>query len=177
MQYLVIKALHIIFMVSWFAGLFYIIRLFIYHTEANDKPDMERNILQSQFKIMERKLWYIITWPAMVLTVTFGVWMLVLNPALLKSGYMHIKLGFVAGLIIYHLVCGNILRQLKQNIFKLTSFKLRLLNELATLFLVAIVFIIVLRHSMNWVWGLLGFFGTAFLLLIAVKTYKQIRGK
>ena len=74
-MYLYPKALHIIFVVSWFAGLFYIIRLFIYHTEAEEKPESERKALQDQFKIMENRLWYIITWPAAILATVFGVWM------------------------------------------------------------------------------------------------------
>src|SRR5688500_13416510 len=98
MAYNYIKAIHIIFMVSWMAGLFYIVRLFIYHTEANDKPADERMILQRQFLIMESKLWNIITTPAMILTVLAGVVMLYLNPALLTIGWMQIKLAFVAGL-------------------------------------------------------------------------------
>ena len=98
-----IKALHLIFMVSWFAGLFYMVRLFIYFREAADKPTPEKEIVQNQFVIMMQRLWWIITTPAMVLTVAFGVWMLALNPAyLLKAPWMHLKLGFVLLLLIYH---------------------------------------------------------------------------
>jgi protoporphyrinogen IX oxidase len=93
MDFGIVKALHIIFVVSWFAGLFYIVRLFIYHTESLQKPEEEGKILRNQFEIMERKLWYIITWPAMILTIIFGVWMLVLVPAYLAQPWMHLKLG------------------------------------------------------------------------------------
>ena len=90
-----IKSLHIIFVVSWFAGLFYIIRLFIYHTEAQEKTPEEARILSDQFIIMERKLWWIITSPAMYLTVLFGVWMLIIVPPHLSTSWMKLKLIFV----------------------------------------------------------------------------------
>ena len=69
-----VLSLHIIFIVTWFAGLFYIVRLFIYHTEAEAKPEPEKSILQNQYKIMEKRLWYGITWPSLVLTLIFGPW-------------------------------------------------------------------------------------------------------
>src|SRR5690606_2899818 len=103
MEFLSIKSLHIIFVVSWFAGLFYMPRLFIYHSEAALKPKVEADILIAQFKIMERKLWYIITWPAGILTIAFGIWMLIINSAYLNMPWMHLKLGFVLVLIVYHL--------------------------------------------------------------------------
>src|SRR5690554_5477622 len=126
MSYTVLKALHIIFMVSWFAGLFYIVRLFIYHTEAQDKSEQEKEILSAQFKIMERKLWWIITTPAMILTVLFGTLMLVDNPALLKMPWMHLKLTFVALLLVYHFICQDIMQKLDKDRFKWNSNKLRL---------------------------------------------------
>ena len=105
-------------MVSWFAGLFYIVRLYIYHTEAQKKPEMERSILSTQFIEMEKKLWWIITTPAMILTVVFGTWMLIANPGFLKMPWMHIKLAFVVLLLVYHFVCQKILFDLKKGIFK-----------------------------------------------------------
>jgi putative membrane protein len=177
MQYFVVKALHIIFVVSWFAALFYIVRLFIYHVEAEEKPEEARKVLQEQYKIMQRKLWYIIGWPAMVLTFVFGTWMLVLHPALLKMPFMHVKLALVFGLLLYHLYCQKIMNQLKKDVIKFSSFKLRLINEGATLFLVSIVFVVVLKNAMNWVWGVVGFMGTAVMLMIAVKWYKKLREK
>lgn len=174
-MYDIAKALHIIFVVSWFAGLFYMVRLFIYHTETTDKPQPEKEILQKQYKIMEKRLWNIITWPAMIGTIVFGTWMLILNPGLLKFGYMHIKLTFVLGLIIYHIICHKIFLNLKNDKINLTSGKLRVWNEIATLFLVAIVFIIVLRNSMNWIYGVGGFFGVGILLMLGIKLYKKTR--
>ncbi len=175
MDYTTIKSLHIIFVVSWFAGLFYIVRLFIYHTEAQEREETAKKILSDQFEIMEKKLWCIITTPAMILTLFFGVWMLVENPILLKQPWMHIKLTFVALLLFYHLVCQKIIRDLKKGIFKWKSNGLRLWNEVATLALVAIVFLVEMQNSMDWMKGTLGFFGVAIGLMIGIKIYKKSR--
>lgn len=172
-----IKALHIIFVVSWFAGLFYMVRLFIYHIESKDKSQIESKILGEQYKIMEKKLWYIITTPAMILTVVFGVWMILLNKGFLYAPWMHIKLTFVALLLVYHFICQRIMNQLKRDNFRWTSTQLRLWNELATLFLVAIVFLVELKSTLDWVKGTVGFFLVGILLMIAVKIYKHYRHK
>ena len=177
MSYLAVKALHIIFVVSWFAGLFYIVRLFIYHTEAQLKPSNEAEILSAQFTIMEKKLWWIITTPAMVLTVVFGVWMLVLNPGLLSLPWMHIKLTFVVLLLIYHFICQRLLKNVANGKFNWSSTQLRLWNELATLVLVAVVFLVELQHSMNWIGGTVGFFGVGILLMLLIRIYKKINSK
>lgn len=177
MSYLTVKALHIIFVVSWFAGLFYIVRLFIYHTEAQLKPSNEAQILSTQFTIMEKKLWWIITTPAMVLTVLFGAWMLVLNPGLLSLPWMHIKLSFVALLLVYHFVCQRLLKNVANGQFKWSSTQLRLWNELATLVLVAVVFLVELQHTMNWIGGTLGFFGVGILLMLLIRIYKKFNSK
>jgi putative membrane protein len=172
----ILKALHIIFMVSWFAGLFYMVRLFIYHVEAQEKTEVERSILTNQFSVMEKKLWWIITTPAMVLTIIFGSWMLFLNWDYYKvSPWMHIKLLFVVFLVVYHFMCQKIMFSFHKNIFTWTSMKLRIWNEVATLFLVSIVFIVVLKHSFNWINGVIGFFGTAILLMIGIQVYRKIR--
>ena len=173
--YHTIKSLHIIFMVSWFAGLFYIVRLYIYHTEAQKKPEMERAILSTQFIEMEKKLWWIITTPAMILTVVFGTWMLIANPGLLKMPWMHIKLAFVVLLLVYHFVCQKILFDVKKGIFKWKSNGLRIWNEVATLALVAIVFLVEMQGSLNWIKGTVGFFAVAIGLMIGIKIYKKTK--
>ncbi|MFM7636918.1 MAG: CopD family protein [Crocinitomicaceae bacterium] len=175
MDYQVVKALHIIFVVSWFAGLFYIVRLFIYHVEALKEEEPKQSILVDQYRIMQRRLWWIITTPAMLLTLVFGIWMLVLNPTLLKLGWMHLKLGFIVLLLIYHASCQVIMFRLANGEHTLTSAKLRVWNEVATLFLVAIVFIVVLKSSLNWVYGTLGFFGVGLLLMVGIQVYKKRR--
>lgn len=177
MSFDTVKALHIIFMVSWFAGLFYIVRLFIYHTEAQLKDDTERKILSNQFIIMEKKLWWIITTPAMLLTLVFGIWMLILAPYYLEQGWMHIKLTFVVLLLVYHFVSQKILSDLKKNRFKWTSNGLRVWNEVATLVLVAVVFLVTLKNALNWITATVGFFMVAVGLMIGIKLYKNLRKK
>jgi putative membrane protein len=175
MDYLYIKALHVIFVVCWFAGLFYMVRLFIYTKEANEKDEPARGILTTQLTIMQKKLWFIITWPAGIGTFIFGIWMLVLNPAILTFPWMWLKLIFVGLLALYHLQCHAYYKQQKAGIFKPSSFKLRLFNELATIFLVAIVFLIIVRSTSGLVWGMLGLFIFAALLMGGVFIYKRQR--
>jgi putative membrane protein len=169
------KALHIIFVVSWFAGLFYMVRLFIYHTEAKDKSPEEFKILGEQFKIMQKKLWWIITTPAMVLTVIFGTLMFIINPGLIYQSWMQIKVVFVTLLIFYHFICQHVMLKYKVDVINWSSMQLRLWNELATIFLVAIVFIVTLKNAFDWISGFLSFFLVAILLMIAVKIYKKLR--
>ncbi|MFC3560435.1 CopD family protein [Pedobacter jamesrossensis] len=170
-------AVHIVFVISWMAGLFYILSLFIYHREANEKPEPEKSILIKQFIKMEATLWRIIATPAMVISVLAGASMLTLHPGLLQMDWMWVKLGFVIGLLIYHFICQNIVNQLKNNQFKMTSFQLRLWRELATIFMIAIVFIVILKNALNWIYGLIGIMGVAMAIMIAVKLYKNYRLK
>ncbi|KHJ39777.1 putative membrane protein [Pedobacter glucosidilyticus] len=176
-MYSYVLSIHIIFVVSWMAGLFYIVRLFIYHTEANERPLIERDILQTQFQVMETKLWNIITTPAMLLSILAGLTMLHLNPGLLQTGWMQVKIAFVVGLLIYHFLCGRIIKQLKNGVFKMTSTQLRLWNELATIFLVAIVFTVVLKSAVDWLYGLIGLIVFSAVIMSAVKVYKYYRLK
>ncbi len=175
MTYLYFKSLHLIFVVSWMAGLFYIVRLFIYHTEANERPEAERQILQRQFELMESKLWNIITTPAMVLAVLAGLGMIYLNPALLEMDWMLVKLGFVLGLLVYHFLCQRIMHQLRRGDFSLSSTQLRIWNEVATIFLVAIVFTVVLKSAIDWIYGLIGLILFSILIMSVVKIYKYYR--
>lgn len=175
MAYYYVLAVHIIFVVSWMAGLFYGVRLFIYYTEANDKPEMERLILQREYQKITQRLWSIITTPAMVLTVAAGITMLFIRPELLSMPWMHVKLAFVVLLLTYHFICLRILTQLKKGIFKLSSFQLRLWNEVATIILVAIVFAVVLKSAVDWIYGLIGLLIFSTVIMLAVKWYKGYR--
>jgi putative membrane protein len=175
MIYLYVKSIHLIFVVSWMAGLFYIVRLFVYHTEASQKAEPERTILEKQFILMEKKLWNIITTPAMILTVLSGASMIYLSPDLLQAGWLHVKLGFVIGLLIYHFTCQRIIKQLESGVSTWTSTQLRIWNELATIFLVAIVFTVVLKSAMDWIYGLIGLVLFAIIIMSAVKIYKYYR--
>jgi putative membrane protein len=176
-MYNYILSIHIIFVVCWMAGLFYIVRLFIYHTEAQDKPEPDRTILSKQFEIMERKLWYIIAVPSMVLVLAAGITMLCLAPVWLQQPWMHIKLTFVVGLIIYHFICQNKMKQMAKGLFTWTSTQLRIWNEVATLFLFAIVFLAVLKNAVNWIYGIVGLVLLSLILMSAVKIYKYYRTK
>ncbi len=159
------------------AGLFYIVRLFIYHTEAQTKPEPDRKILSDQFEIMERKLWYIISIPSMILTLAAGITMVVLVPGWLQQPWLQIKLAFVAGLIIYHFICQNKMKQLASGIFTWTSTQLRIWNEVATIFLFAIVFLAVLKDGISWIYGLVGLVIFTLIIMSAVKIYKYYRTK
>ena len=176
-MYTTILALHIIFIVTWFAGLFYIVRLFVYQIEAREKSELEQSILTPQFKLMAKRLWYGITWPSFILTLIFGPWLLVLNPGLLYMPFMHIKLAFVFGLVIYQIICHSMFLKLQNDSGNYTSNFFRLWNELATLFLVAIVFLIVMKNEVNWMYGTVGFILLALILMLAIKIYKKLRSK
>ena len=176
MAYLYIKALHIIFVVTWFAGLFYMVRLFIYSTEANSKPEPDREILLKQLQLMQTRLWYIIAWPSAILTIIFGIW-LIYELNLWLTPWMHLKFLFVIGLFFYHLICGRIHTQMKKGIFKYSSTQLRIWNEVATLLLFAIVFIVVLKNTLSWIWGLAGLVLIAVVLMLAIRLYKKIRNE
>ncbi|RKN82628.1 CopD family protein [Ulvibacterium marinum] len=172
-----IKALHLIFVVTWFAGLFYIPRLFIYHIEASLKPSPEKEILGHQLKLMTKRLWFIITWPSAVLCTLFAIWLLVIMPGWLEQGWMHIKLVFVLLLFVYHLKCHQIFKQLQRDEVKYTSKFMRIWNEGATLILFAVVFLAILKSTFSWVFGLVGILGLGILLMLGIKLYKRIRDK
>lgn len=137
---LMVKAWHIIAMVAWFAGLFYLPRLFVYHAEAGDNISIER------FKVMERRLYYAIMWPAAVLTTVFGSWLITYNSHYyLSAGWMHVKLGLIVLLWVYHLVCGHVVRQFARGENKCGSRFYRVFNEVPTLLLVGIVLLVVVK--------------------------------
>jgi putative membrane protein len=170
-----IKALHLIFVVTWFAGLFYMPRLFIYHIESRDKEAAETAVLSAQFRLMERRLWYIITWPSAVLCTLFAFSLLAIMPGWLQQGWMHVKLGFVVLLWGYHLLMHRMFLKFQRETFSYTSSFMRIWNEGATLILFAMVFLAVVRHSLNWIYGLLGLIGLAVLLMLGIRLYKKLR--
>ena len=174
-MYLYIKALHIIFIVTWFSGLFYIVRLFIYNAEAAQKEEPEKSILQKQFSIMIRRLWLGITWPSAILTLIFGLWIWYIYGYLPQ--WLLIKLCFVAGLYLYHFSLHVIYRQQSAGIFKYSSQQLRIWNEVATIFLITIVILVVVKQNMSWVWGLTGLILFVVILMSAIKIYKLFRDR
>lgn len=170
-----LKALHIIFVVTWFAGLFYIVRLFIYQTEAMEKPALERDILKPQLDLMASRLWYIITWPSAVLTLILGTAVLSYRMGYLEQGFMHAKLGFVVLLYVYHLFCHKLFKELQAGRTRWSSTQLRIWNEAATLLLFAIVFLIVLKNTLSMVWGIAGLITLGITLMLAIRLYKKYR--
>lgn len=177
MTYSIFKALHLIFMVTWFAGLFYMVRLFIYQTEAEEKEEPEKSILREYLKKIQRPLWFGISWPGMILTVVFGSAMLIVNPALLDLPFMHAKLALVIGLIAYHLYCHSIFKQLQVNRYTNSGIWLRFWNEVATIFLFAIVFVIVMKNNFNYTYGAIGLLVLCGLIVWGVFAYKKRRAK
>lgn len=173
MQYLYIKALHIIFIVTWFAGLFYMPRLLIYFVEAGDKTEPEKSILQKQYALMQRRLWYGISWPSAILTLFLGGYMFYLYGSL--PAWLQYKLFFVSLLYLYHFWCHLIFRQQQQGIVRYSSLQLRIFNEIATVFLFSIVFLVILKNALSMIWGLLGLALFIIVLLLAIRMYKKIR--
>lgn len=170
-----IKAMHLIFVVTWFAGLFYLPRLFIYHIESKDKGKAEAAVLGTQFRLMERRLWYIITWPSAILCTLFAFTLLAIMPGWLEQGWMHIKLGFVVLLWTYHLIMHRMFLKFQREDFTYTSGFMRIWNEGATLILFAMIFLAVVRHSLNWIYGLVGLIALAVLLMLGIRLYKKLR--
>jgi putative membrane protein len=174
-MYPYIKALHIIFIVTWFSGMFYIVRLFIYNTEAAEKPAAEKNILQAQFRIMMRRLWLGITWPSAVLTLIFGPWIWWLMGS--TPSWLLVKLAFVILLYLYHFSLHRIYKQQMRGVFLYSSQKLRIWNELATLLLFVIVFLATVKQAMSWISALIGIVSLAIVLALAIRLYRKVRSK
>lgn len=177
MNYLVFKSLHIISVVTWFAGLFYMPRLFVYFAEANDKSETEKNILQSQFKIMQRRLWFGITIPSSIAVFLFGISMLHNFMPITEHPWLMIKLFFVLGLYGYQYFLHRIFKMQQANLNPYSSMALRVINEISTIFLFAIVFLVVLKSVINMIYGLIGLICFIIILMIGIKTYKRIREK
>ena len=171
-DYLIAKCIHIIFVVSYFAGIFYMVRLFIYHTEALEKEEPERSILHKQFSFMEERLWNIITVPALILMVLSGIYMFyVMQWVYFTQGWMHVKLLFITFLLWYHYYSWRIMKRLQAGQTTLTSVQLRMLNEVATIILFVVVFAVVLRGYFvaYWYASLLAFVAMGVLIMLVVK--------
>ncbi|RMF21886.1 MAG: TIGR00701 family protein, partial [Bacteroidetes bacterium] len=163
--------------VAWFAGLFYLVRMFVYHVEAQQAASPRREILSAQFSLMERRVYRIICTPALVLTWIFGLSMLWLHGLewFRANLWMHHKLALLLLLTGYHFWCGRLIPRLQQGAVPFTSFQFRLLNELPTLFLVFIVFLAVLRDSLHPLKLLAGVTGFGVGLFLIARWYKKRR--
>jgi len=174
MLYLYLKSLHIIFVVTWFAGLFYMIRLFIYTTEAQTQPEPKKTILTDQYLLMQNRLWSIITHPSAVITLFLGIWLSIETKFYNQSWY-YFKILFVIGLYIYHFLCNKIRKDMSNKLFLYSTTQLRIWNEVSTLFLFSIVFLVVMKNSLDWIWGVTGLTGLGLILMVGIKIYKKYR--
>ncbi len=168
------KALHIIFVVTWFAGLFYIVRLFVYQTEANEKEEPAKSILTSHLKTWSKRLWFGITWPSAVLATIFGFALIHLW---LGQTWLNIKIVLVVGLWVYHYIIHCRFNELQKDVYRYSSQKMRVFNEVATIFLVNIVLLVVLKNVLSLAWVLVGLLIFAGVLLGAIRIYKNWREK
>lgn len=174
MANLIIKALHIIFMVSYFAGIFYLVRLLVYYKDTDAFPEPKQSILRTQYAYMAKRLWDIIILPAGVLMLVFGLCLIYLNPYLLKMPWFHLKLTFLVGLAAYHYWCWRQvqgLQNLKNETLNIANIKLRQANEVATFILFLVVFAVILKANALAYWWqlLLGFLGIVVLIMVTVK--------
>lgn len=174
-MYLYIKAIHIIFIVTWFAALFYMPRLFVYFEEAKLLPESEKNVLQKQYLLMQKRLWYGIAWPSFVITMFLGFTLLYMYQSV--PVWMIWKLFFVFLLVLFHFSCQYIFNKQSNYSSNYTSNQMRIWNEVATVFLVAIVFLVVLKDTMSLLYGLLGLVIFIFVLMSGIKIYKIVRLK
>jgi putative membrane protein len=175
--YFLFKALHIIGFVTWFAALFYLVRLFVYHREAWDAgvDDLEAKVLRKQYHIMEKRLYQIIQNPALYLTLIGGIGMLIINASWLSQPWMHLKLSLVLGLVLYHFSCGKQIRSLAENATGISSFGYRLYNEVPTLILIAVVMLAVWKSTEGLLIGIGVLLILGVLFFIAAKLYKRKR--
>ena len=173
-MYLYAKALHLAGVVCWFAGLFYIVRLFVYHVEANERPQSEADILKAQFVIMERRLWKGITIPSMVVTTLMGAHLVAVIGAF-SMPWFHIKVSGLVVLFWYSHRCGRIRKELESGTCKMSAKQLRGFNEIATVLLFLIVFAAVLKSPMGILYGMLGFCVVAGILFFCFR--KRLAGK
>ena len=175
MPYLWFKVFHIVGVVVWFAGLFYLVRLFIYDVEANDRAEPARSTLKAQYRLMEKRLLNIITTPGMVVTIAMAAGLLATDRSLIHQHWLQIKLGLVVLLAIYHVYCGRIFKQLCLNTCRWTGQQLRLWNELPTVLLLAIVSLAVFKSSLPVYGATAGLLGLIVLMLVGIYVYAKNR--
>jgi len=175
MAYSWFKAFHIVGIVVWFAGLFYLVRLFIYHVEADQEPEPARTILKNQYEIMEKRLYRIITNPGMWVTVAMAIGLVYTEPDVLKEPWLHFKLLFVTLLLGYHFYCGHLMKQLAANSCSWSSQKLRALNEAPTIILVVVVLLAVFQNNLPADITAWGIFGLIILTGVTIQLYAKKR--
>ncbi len=175
-SYLWFKALHIIGVVVWFAGLFYLVRLFIYHVESKEYNSVDvQEAFHIQYTLMERRLANIITTPGMVLTVSMAIGLLYMQPSYLSEFWMQLKLTFVLLLLIYHFYCYKLMSQLENKKCRWTGRQLRILNEMPTLFLVTVVMLVVFKSNFPTSAATWLIFGLILFMAVSIQLYARYR--
>lgn len=174
MTYLILKAVHIIFVVTWFAALFYIVRLFIYSAEASELTDENaKRTLIAQFAVMQRRLWLGIGWPSAIVTFCFGAGLVSFYSPIPE--WLWLKLLLVALLYAYHASCHFIYKQQQQLVFRYSSYQLRIWNEVATLFLFSIVFIVIFKDQLSILVAGFSILSLAVILFFAIRFFSKKR--
>jgi putative membrane protein len=175
MSFLYFKALHIIFVVTWFAGLFYLPRIMVYAAEASRmENELARSILLNQYKLMSRRLLYGITWPSAIITLFLGIRLVWNYP---MDNWLWVKLAFVALLYAYMFSLQKIYAQQSRGLFRYSGQQLRAWNEVPTILLFAIVFLVVLKSTLNFWWGMLTLLCLVVLIMAGIRIYKAVRNK
>ena len=175
MEYYWFKAFHIIGVVVWFAGLFYLVRLFVYHAEANEEQEPKRTILKNQYMLMEKRLYNIITTPGMFLTVIMAMGIVSTDKTVLQSWWLHIKLLFVGLLVIYHYYCGRIIKQLEQDTCLWTGKQFRMLNVAPSILLVSIVLLVIFKDNLPLDYVTLLLIMVTILMVVSIQLYAKKR--
>lgn len=161
-------------MVSYFAGIFYLVRLFVYYKDTDNFEENKKQILREQYVFMARRLWNIIIVPAGVIMLTTGLIMISLNFGIMKTPWFHLKLTFLVGLAAYHFWCWKKVLQIKNlqgNILPIENIKLRQANEIATFILFLVVFTVILKSLVISFWWqlIVGFVVLVFAIMMTVK--------
>jgi len=175
--YLWFKALHIIGVIVWFSGLFYLVRLFIYHEESRSMEDELKIAFNNQYTLMEKRLANIITTPGMILALSMAICMVIMQPSWLSEKWLQIKISFVLGLVIYHYFCYKIMNSLQNGTSNISAKNLRLLNELPTLLLFIIVLLVIFKNNFPTSIATWSVVGLIIFMLASIQLYAKIRKK
>ena len=175
--YLWFKSLHIIGVTVWFAGLFYLVRLFIYHEESKNMDNELKIAFNKQYTLMEKRLANIITTPGMILALSMAICMVIMQPSWLSEKWLQIKISFVLGLVIYHSYCYKIMYSLHNGTSTISAKNLRLLNELPTLLLFIIVLLVIFKNNFPTSVATWSVVGLIIFMLASIQLYAKIRKK
>ncbi len=156
MAYLWFKSFHIVGFVAWFAGLFYLPRLFVYHIEAAERPEPASTVLKEEYSRLEKRLYKLIMMPAMLFTIAMAIGIIWTEPELLRQTWLHVKIGLVLLLVGFHFYCGRLIDQLEKGTCSSSSLQMRRINEIPTILLCVVVLLAIFKSSLPTnilVWG------------------------